>query len=32
MEAILETPKMTVVGKRMVNFYLDKIGESIGPA
>lgn len=32
MEAILETPKMTVVGKRMVNFYLDKIGESIGLA
>ena len=29
--AALETPKMSVVGKRYVNYYLDKIGKNIGP-
>jgi len=32
MEAILETPKTTIIGKRMVNYYLDKIDKFVGLA
>ena len=31
MSAMLESPRMTFVGKKMINYYLDKIGENVGP-